>query len=151
MVLNVAAAVLHSAQSNVLRICVPTRFGIKFQPRFQKLKPNCPLNWMKSEPFTAPRAPLTVPLAMGTSNKSLYLYSLKVTGGGIQQEPSNGRIRGLNGHYVQRAVAGERFSSRTNGLSVCTFGEMSYFIWEKSCLGLLVQSGANDCDHKMGK
>ena len=88
---------------------------------------------------------------MGTSNKSLYLYSLKVTGGGIQQEPSNGRIRGLNGHYVQRAVAGEGFSSRTNGLSVCTFGEMSYFIWEKSCLGLLVQSGANDCDHKMGK
>src|SRR5580692_11024274 len=55
MLLKVMAAVLHSAQSIVLRICVPTRFGIKLYPRFQKMRPNSSLYWMKTEPSTAPR------------------------------------------------------------------------------------------------
>src|SRR5262249_33308751 len=36
MVLKVALAVLQTAQSTVLRSCVPTRFGINLYPRFQK-------------------------------------------------------------------------------------------------------------------
>src|SRR5580698_1870287 len=98
MLLKVKAAVLHSAQSKVLRICVPTRFGIKLYPRFQKMRPNCSLNWMNAEPKTAPRARNTVPFSTGTSNKSLYAYSLKVKGGRCQQDTSNGRKWGLNGN-----------------------------------------------------
>src|SRR6266481_2555801 len=101
MLLKVTAAALHSAQSKVLRICVPTRFGIKLYPRFQKMQPNYSLIWMKTEPLTAPRAPTTVPLQQRTPNKSFYHYSLTVKRGGCQQDAVNGQKEGLNGSLGQ--------------------------------------------------
>src|SRR5579863_82950 len=98
MLLNVAAAALQSAQSKVLRICVPTRFGIKLYPPLSKDAAQLLINMDEIEPQTAPRAILTVPFPTGTSSKSLYAYSLRVTGGGSQQEAVNGQKWGLNGY-----------------------------------------------------
>src|SRR5882672_2958516 len=105
MLLKVTAAVLHSAQSKVLRICVPTRFGIKLYPRFQKMKPQLLTKLNEDRALTAPGLSLpyhlTVPCHIGTSNKSLYAYSLTVKGEGRQRDASNGQKEGLNGSLGQ--------------------------------------------------
>src|SRR5580700_11623623 len=98
MLSKVNPAVLHSAQSTVLRICVPTRFDIKLYPHFQKMQRNCLLNWIETEPLTAPGAPNTVPSSTGTSNKSFYTYSLTIREAGCQGDTANGQKWGLNGN-----------------------------------------------------
>lgn len=65
------------------------------------------LYWMETEPFTAPGARNTVPFPLGTSNKSLYSYSLTVKGGGCQRDALNGQNWGLNGFLGQRTVVPE--------------------------------------------
>src|SRR6266849_952046 len=54
MVLKVPAAALQTAQSIVLRICVPTRFGINLYPRFRMMRPNYALVMLKNEPPKKP-------------------------------------------------------------------------------------------------
>src|ERR1700675_4138046 len=98
MLLKVNAAVLHSAQSTVLRICVPTRFGIKLYPHFQKMQRNCLLNWMKNRALNIPRAPGTVPFSTGASNKSFYAYSLTGRRAGCQGDTANRQKWRLNGN-----------------------------------------------------
>jgi len=58
-------------------------------------------NLVENRALYSPRAPITVTLPTVTANKSLYLYSLKVEGGGCQWEAANGRKWGLNGRLVQ--------------------------------------------------
>src|SRR6266850_2896239 len=107
MVSKVIPAALQRTQSNVLAICVPTRFGINLYPPLSKsttawpgILPS-PINRPSRAQTTAPgltcACQKTVPRIHGTSNKSLDTYSLRLVRGGCQRLTSNGHNRGLNG------------------------------------------------------
>src|SRR3989442_15076856 len=108
MVLKVAPAVLQTTQSKVLRICVPTRFGINPTLSFEsslELGPgmiSSPLNRWSLAQTTAPGLNFvctqTVLRTSGTSNKSLDTYSLTATRGRRQHLAPNGKNWGLNGN-----------------------------------------------------